>query len=189
MVNIIQDWKPNRSSTFVKADIITNGVCEIVMSGPCGIVLFGASGNLVHKKLIPSLFKFYITHSIPENFFIIGVARTKMDDAAFRRIAEDAIKNEHNLTDEAIIDKFNRRCFYLSGGYDEDKTYKLLKKKISELDKEYQTLGNIIFNLAVPSEFYSIIIEKLGLNGLVKKGQIKEPFQRVMVEKPFGRRS
>ena len=52
---------------------------------PCGIVIFGASGDLTHRKLIPSLFELYQSGLLPKGFFILGFARTEENDRIFRR--------------------------------------------------------------------------------------------------------
>ena len=51
---------------------------------PCGIIIFGASGDLAHRKLLPALYDLYFAKLLPENFFIVGSARTKWNDKIFR---------------------------------------------------------------------------------------------------------
>ena len=92
----------------IKAEIKLQGVCEMAKAGPCGFVIFGASGDLTHKKLLPSLFKLYKAASIPAEFFIIGFARTKMDDGAFREKAKEAILQAGIITGEDEINRILR---------------------------------------------------------------------------------
>lgn len=69
-----------------KNNIRLSGFCEIEKAPPCGFILFGASGDLAGKKLLPSLYKLYKSGKLSEGegFFIIGFARTVMDDEEFR---------------------------------------------------------------------------------------------------------
>ena len=161
-------------------------VCEFETAGPCGIVIFGASGDLTTRKLIPSLFELYVRRRIPDNFFILGVARSAMDDNTFRERVEKAIDLGVKAIKPGQKQGFLGRCYYLSGQYDSDETYAGLKNLMVGLADKYHTLGNVIFNIATPPALYKVIVEKLSVNGLVEKDQNKEPFQRVIVEKPFG---
>jgi glucose-6-phosphate 1-dehydrogenase len=56
-----------------------------------------------------------------------------------------------------------------------------------KLSQEFKTESNIIFNIATPPTLYGTIVKNLSLAGLIIKGQNNNPFQRVIVEKPFGR--
>jgi glucose-6-phosphate 1-dehydrogenase len=170
----------------LKSTIRLNGVCEIAKAGPCGVVVFGASGDLAHKKLFPSLFKLFITGSVPADFFVTGVARTPMDDNAFRVAARKAVMESGMKAAEKELNDFSERLFYITGDYGDDGTYKALKAKTDGLAEKFRTGGNIIFMLAVPPGLYGTISEGIGRNGLADKKNGKY-YRRVMVEKPFGR--
>jgi glucose-6-phosphate 1-dehydrogenase len=172
----------------IKADIKFNfsGVCELAKAGPAAIVIFGASGDLTNRKLLPSIFKLYKAGAIPKDFFLMGVGRTKIDDTTFRTIVKDALKTVEG-SDPGIIDEFSGKCYFFSGEYNDDAVYAGLDKRLSELSLKHSTHGNTIYSMALPPDVYGIVCEKLGKNGLIKRGQESGPFQRVMVEKPFGR--
>ena len=59
---------------------------------PCTIVIFGASGDLARRKLIPALFELAVYESLARRFAIIGFARTKMTDDAFRDAMTEAVR-------------------------------------------------------------------------------------------------
>ena len=40
------------------------------------LLIFGASGDLTTRKLIPALYELYVRNLLPENFVILGAART-----------------------------------------------------------------------------------------------------------------
>lgn len=164
----------------------TGPVCEFETAGPCGIVIFGASGDLTSRKLIPSLFELYVRRRIPDSFFIMGVARSPLTDETFREMVERAVDLGVKNIKPGQKQGFIKRCFYLSGQYDDDNTYGALKERIENLSDKYQTGNNIIFNIATPPNLYKGIVEKLSVNGLIRKGQNSSPFQRIIVEKPFG---
>ena len=162
-------------------------VCEFEVAGPCGIVIFGASGDLTGRKLLPALFELYKRSRIPSSFFITGVARSELTNDSFRRVVADAIGKVSGKSSESKKEEFLERCFYVSGQYDDPETYKDLKELNEELSNKFKTESNIIFNIATPPSLYGIIVENLSIAKLVNKGQNSNPFQRVIVEKPFGR--
>ncbi len=160
--------------------------CEIVAGGPCGYVIFGASGDLSHRKLIPAVFSLFRARKIPDAFFIVGFARSKMDDEAFRGRVKDSIRQAHGDISESELEDFARRCSYVSAGYDQDEGYLQLQATTEALGKKFGTGGNLVFHIATPPTLYATIVTFLGKNGLVQREQNKAPFQRVIVEKPFG---
>src|ERR1044071_9609432 len=78
---------------------------------PCGIILFGASGDLTHRKLLPSLFTLSLENLLPKQFFILGVARTPMTDAQFQAKALESI---FQMGTPAARAEFVRHITYLS---------------------------------------------------------------------------
>ena len=56
----------------------------------CIMVIFGASGDLTKRKLIPALFNLAKEDYLPQDFALVGVARTPMSSEEFRaKITED----------------------------------------------------------------------------------------------------
>lgn len=161
--------------------------CEIVTGGPCGYVIFGASGDLTRRKLLPAVFSLFRAKKIPDNFFLVGYARTAMDDHTVRKLLRESIRHAHGDISQSEIDTFARRCFYVTGGYDQKDGYLRLKSKIEQLEKKFATGGNLVIHIATPPILYATIVSLLGKNKLVQRGQHAPPFQRVIVEKPFGR--
>ena len=76
------------------------GACEIQIPPPCGLVIFGASGDLTGRKIVPSLYHLYANRMLPDNFFIVGVARAELTTERFRGSMHDAVK-------EALGDRFD----------------------------------------------------------------------------------
>ena len=161
--------------------------CKILAGDSCGYVIFGASGDLTHRKLIPAVFSLFRAGKVPETFFVVGFARSKMDDRAFRERVKNSIQHAYQDVSESELKDFVVRCSYVAGNYDQDGAYLRLKARMEELGKKFNTDGNLVFHIATPPSLYAIIVSFLGKNGLVEKEQNAAPFQRVIVEKPFGR--
>ncbi|MDF1593867.1 MAG: glucose-6-phosphate dehydrogenase [Desulfobacterales bacterium] len=161
--------------------------CEIVAGGPCGYVIFGASGDLTHRKLLPAVFSLFRTKRVPEEFFVVGFARSKMDDTAFRLRVKASLRQAHGNIPESEVESFAMRCFYVAGEYDLDDGYKQLQRVAEELVQKYNTGGNFVFHLATPPGLYATIVSGLARDKLVRKYQNNAPYHRVIVEKPFGR--
>ena len=58
---------------------------------PCALVIFGASGDLTHRKLIPALYSLEYRGLLPENFAVVGVARTENSTEAWREKMHEAV--------------------------------------------------------------------------------------------------
>ncbi|MBU1564504.1 MAG: glucose-6-phosphate dehydrogenase, partial [Proteobacteria bacterium] len=176
----------------IKLDSISGTIntepCEVVLGVPCAYVIFGASGDLTQRKLLPAVFSLFREKKVPEKFFVVGFARSPMDDNEFRLKAKDSIRQafKDGYIAESEIESFIMRCFYVAGSYDQDEGYIKLHKKIEALGKRFETDGNLVFHIATPPALYATIISFLGKNGLVKRHQNRKPFHRVIVEKPFG---
>jgi glucose-6-phosphate 1-dehydrogenase len=161
-------------------------VCELeAISEPFCITIFGASGDLTSRKLIPSLFRLYSNNILPDNFFILGTARSKLSNEEFRVKTEEWLNKEKGGNyDTTKWRSFSKRLYYKAILYDDLKTYKDLATYISELEKKNKTVGNRIFHIATPPNLYEDIIENLGNSHLSER---RDGFARVVIEKPFGR--
>ncbi|MEI6721175.1 MAG: glucose-6-phosphate dehydrogenase, partial [Betaproteobacteria bacterium] len=59
---------------------------------PCVIVIFGGTGDLMQKKLLPSLFRLASNESLPPDCQVLGVARDRaLTDKQFRAWARQAL--------------------------------------------------------------------------------------------------
>lgn len=161
--------------------------CDFLSGGQCGYVIFGASGDLSHRKLLPAVFSLSRNKRVPDAFFVVGFARSPMDDAAFRDKVKASLRQAYPGCEEAEIADFAERCRYVAGNYDDDNGYQTLGGVTAELARQYSTGGNLVFHLATPPALYATIVSRLGKNGLVRRHQNSAPFQRVIIEKPFGR--
>src|ERR1700690_4017169 len=76
---------------------------------PCGIIIFGASGDLTHRKLLPSLFTLAQENLLPKQFYILGVARSPMSDSDFQAKALESLGTEGTAS---AREQFIRHCGY-----------------------------------------------------------------------------
>jgi len=152
---------------------------------PCGMVIFGASGDLTSRKLIPSLFNLYHHGLLPEQFLLLGCARSSMTDDAFRNKQRQALSGTPAGSGEKV-EQFLRRCHYLRGDYKNRDLYESLTQRLGQLEKTFGGGDNRLFYLATPAGLYTSIVEGLGRSGLAQEPHAAGPWRRVIVEKPFG---
>ena len=71
--------------------LIKEELCIEKSPDSCGLVILGASGDLTQRKLIPSLYHLYSNKLLPKNFYVVGMARTKMSDDSFRSKVRESL--------------------------------------------------------------------------------------------------
>ena len=89
--------------------------------GPTTLVIFGASGDLTRRKLLPAVYRLSRRGRLPAQFAVIGIARSQMDDEAFRTQFRDSLK-EFAGTDahgDEVAASLASRMYYVSGETDD----------------------------------------------------------------------
>jgi glucose-6-phosphate 1-dehydrogenase len=167
---------------------LRDGLEQERVPDPSVLVIFGASGDLTHRKLIPSLYSLAYEGLLPSGQAIIGVARQQISDEAFRAKMKEGCDEfaRHRPTDPAVWENFARRLFYVPGEFQDEDTYRRLDARMRELDRTLGTGGRRIYYLAVPPRAFTVISEALGSQGMVGDPEMGQPFTRVIIEKPFG---
>jgi glucose-6-phosphate 1-dehydrogenase len=174
---------------------IQTGAVMSSTSSPCAVVIFGASGDLAKLKLIPAIYELAREKLLSDSFALVGYARTEISDEAFREICRDAItknaRTKKEGIDQNVINWLLARTYYRSGDYGEAGAFAKLKSTLDELDARHGCGGSRVFYMSTPPTAFEPIITGLGQGKLVIKGQSaddgKGPFQRLIIEKPFGR--
>src|SRR5262249_38559479 len=88
--------------------------------------------------------------------------------------------------DPLLWQSFEAGLYYHAGNFDDPEAYRALARRLEEIDRERGVPGNRIFYLATPPASFPAILSNLGAaSGLVRRGA-RRPFQRIIVEKPFG---
>lgn len=156
--------------------------CAESVPEPFSIVIFGASGDLTKRKLIPALFRLWKGGLFPDNWYLVGLARSPMDDEGFRKVVSESMGSLPAADQEGFL----KRLHYLAGDSQDLRYYLKVKKRLLELDKEHGTQGNRLFYLATPPDLYEGIIRQLGAAGLSRSIGVSG-CTRIIIEKPFGR--
>lgn len=154
---------------------------------PCVMVIFGASGDLTKRLLVPAIYNLACDDLLPDNFAVLGTATREIDTAEFRRRMsdkEDGIHAYHTRKefDQAEWDKLVERFHFASGSFGDLEHFQRLRDKVSELDRQYQCSGNVMFYFATAPRFFGQICENLYKAGF----QQGDGWKRIIVEKPFG---
>lgn len=163
-------------------------VCAETAAPPTAVVVFGASGDLVSRKLIPSLLQIQQRGLLSDRFCLLGCGRTEYSDEQFRQTVRAAL-NEHapDVSTDATA-AFVEKLHYVSGDYADPSTYEKIGKRLPELRNRHNVDGCNLFYLSVPPVLYETIIEHLGSAGLSQRNDPEcEKCARIVVEKPFGR--
>lgn len=175
--------------------------CDLLATGrpdPCIIVIFGATGDLTRRKLIPALYSLHARNRLPESFAVVGCGRSRLDSEQFR--AGLAGKDpEHGATGATGAtaataapapapegwDEFAAHLYYYPLSYDEQ-GFAGLTTFLLEIDRKHQTLGNRVFDLAVPPSLHQVITTLLGRTAAAAEHGPLKGWARIVIEKPFG---
>jgi glucose-6-phosphate 1-dehydrogenase len=155
----------------------------------CAMVIFGASGDLTERKLIPALFYLFRADLLPENFLVVGCAKTQYSEDEFRDKMRNAVKKYLSTLagDGDLLEKFARKICYFSDDFGSEKAYSELKNALDDLDNKAGTNGNRLFYLATPPSIFPVIVSHLGASGLAQPKDRDKGWTRIVIEKPFGR--
>ena len=153
---------------------------------PCVVVIFGASGDLTRRKLMPALFSLGCEGLLPEQFAIIGVARSELDENTFRQMIIEGIEAHSRLNPHEceLLTDFAEKISYQQAQYDEPAGCLALKERLDKIAQGWDGISNCLFYLATPPQIYAVIVEQLGKAGLAH--QSEKSWRRIIIEKPFG---
>ena len=146
------------------------------------IVIFGASGDLTHRKLIPALYNLYKIGRLSENFSVLGVARSELNDETFREKMREALINNEETTPDTL-DTFCSHLYYQAVNTSDAQDYGKLVPRLDDLHDKYKTCGNTLYYMSTPPSLYGVIPECLAARGLNTE---EYGWKRIIVEKPFG---
>ena len=152
-------------------------VSTVIPVPPFDLVIFGATGDLAHRKILPSLFRRYAAHQIPAGSRVIGAARSKMSRAEFRKMASEALKEfvEAKLLTPQLAEEFVNCLDYVTIDAAGEGGWSQLAKKLDEKPKSIRA-----FYLSVAPQLFAPIAHRLAQAG------IATPESRIVVEKPLG---
>ncbi|MDQ3893304.1 MAG: glucose-6-phosphate dehydrogenase [Actinomycetota bacterium] len=148
---------------------------------PCVLVIFGASGDLTKRKLFPALYSLAFRRLLPENFAVVGVARTPMSSEEFATSMEDGVREFGR--DEFRGDVWKRLVGgvrYVATEFADETGEDHVSAELGDIDAERGTRGNRVYYLAVPPDAIATLVRVLG------RRRTDAGWMRLIVEKPFG---
>jgi len=151
-------------------------IAQFIPVDPCDLVVFGGTGDLALRKLMPGLLHRDRDEQLPGHSRIIAVARSDLDDAAYRKMVADALREHVGPGIEAgVFDRFIHRVHYVRMDVlgDGDGT------ALAELLARHPDCVRVVYLATAPSLF-GPICGRLGELGLIN------PQTRVVLEKPIG---
>jgi glucose-6-phosphate 1-dehydrogenase len=150
------------------------------MPEPTQILIFGASGDLTSRKLIPALLALARKGLPAEGFEVVGVARHRWSDDAFRA---------HLLAslDPAEAQSFGLlapRLHYVPGDVSRPEDLAALDARLAALPSASGPSPRRLFYLSLKPDLFLPAVENLMAASLLRRSE--EGRGRVIVEKPFG---
>ena len=150
----------------------------------CTVVIFGAGGDLTKRLLWPALCNLGKDNLLPQLFTVVGCGRTRHDSKSFQQHLQRSLTQ---FSPDAEARKWGRSTLssvhYIRGDALQATLHKQLAQLLQRLQKQQDTLGNVLFYLATPPSCFASIVQQLGKAGLTKQDN---GWRRVVVEKPFG---
>ncbi len=151
---------------------------------PTTLVIFGGTGDLAKRKLLPAIYNLAHEGALPERFNLVGVSRSDMPHDDYRGMAITAIRAfSRTKPDEAVLEKLLDEIRYIPGTFDDPGVYAKLAATLAELDASAGEPMARTFYISTAPEFFPVIVEKLGEQGLNFNEQADV---RIVIEKPFG---
>ena len=134
------------------------------------LVFFGASGDLAYKKIFPALHAMAKRGNL--NVPVVGMGRSAWSVDQLRQRVRDSVR-EHGTPDATALDQLLGLLRYAHGDYNDPATFVKLREALG-------TAQRPAHYLAIPPNFFGLIVDRLGESGAAKNA-------RMIVEKPFGR--
>lgn len=149
---------------------------------PLGVVVVGASGDLALRKIYPALFALYCQGLLPEVFRVVGYARSKLTNEAFRErvMAHLTCRYTPGERCDEYMKAFLERCVYVPGQYNDPDDYAYIESQLAPLGE-----ANRLFYMSIPPFLFLDVARTLHSAGLVQETP-GGPWVRVVLEKPFG---
>src|SRR5437868_523089 len=116
---------------------------------PFSFVLFGASGHLAKLKIYPALYVLALKKRLPKDYCVVGYSRSPMTDSEFQALVDASVHAQMPEVNKAVLAEFVSHFHYVSGQYDKVDDFKILAKRLDELEKNMQTSVRLAY-LSIP---------------------------------------
>jgi glucose-6-phosphate 1-dehydrogenase len=175
------------SNPSVNVNMNTNTNTDAIMKSKrpdsCCFVLFGVTGDLARRLVIPALYNLAEADLLPENFCVIGVARSEVPTQTLHNDLMAAL-NEFATrpVNQSIANKLFECITSMRADPSEPGSFERLKTQLNGVCE--RDMRNHLYYLAVPPAAFQPISEALTSVGLLHES--KGGWRRLVVEKPFG---
>ncbi|MEO8763777.1 MAG: glucose-6-phosphate dehydrogenase [Ginsengibacter sp.] len=147
------------------------------------IFIFGGSGDLNYRKLNPALYNLYLDKAMPENFSIVGIARSAYGDGEYLAHLKEGIDNFSRRKDSnEDWEKFSKHISYVPMDVSCAEDYLKIAKIAKDTEAAFGMHPNILFYMAVAPQLVPEIVKNLGKLDICHDTKCT----RIVVEKPFG---
>ncbi|MGV8084372.1 MAG: glucose-6-phosphate dehydrogenase [Coriobacteriia bacterium] len=153
---------------------------------PSVLVVFGPTGDLMARKVVPSLFHLHTHGLLPERLCVIGFGRRPWGDEQLQGHVRGILGEHLPNAPAEQVERFLSLFRYARGHFDEREAYSALAKRVQGVEDEWQVCPNKLFYLAVPPDNYKTIFRHLAESGLTSACSDETGWSRILVEKPFG---
>ncbi|MGJ8609971.1 MAG: glucose-6-phosphate dehydrogenase [Octadecabacter sp.] len=151
-------------------------VSRVIPVDEFDLVIFGGTGDLARRKILPGLFRRFLSGQMPEGSRIIGAARGDMTTDDYRQMIRDAIAEfgGDEAKDQGGIERFAAQLHYVTVD--------------AKGDTGWTELHDLIRFDLVNAFYFSVAPSLFGdLAQRLHSYKIADRDSRVVVEKPFGR--
>jgi glucose-6-phosphate 1-dehydrogenase len=153
---------------------------------PSILVVFGPTGDLMARKVVPSLFHLWGKGELPEKLRVVGFGRRPWGDADLRQHVRGILADRAAQADPADVEDFLELFEYHGGEFHDADAYAETHKHLARIQDEWGVCANKLFYLAVPPDYYELIFRHLASSGLTVECSDETGWTRILVEKPFG---
>lgn len=168
---------------------------------PFVFIIFGATGDLIHRKIMPALYNLAKNGELDTPIYFIGVSRREITSDQFAELMAGAVHDAvGNKFDGTVWGKLFSGFEYVQGDFDDPDVYGNLVKILEQFDTSMKACVPRFFYLATPPGHYETILHHLRdsklsegclpasarAQALQAGGQGFAQFTRLLIEKPFG---
>ena len=140
------------------------------------LVIFGGTGDLARRKILPGLFRRFLSGQMPAGSRIIGAARSDLDAQGYRKMIADAVaefggeESQNNKGLQAFLKQIDYVAIDAKGEGGWYELAHLVRQDVVQA-----------FYFSVAPSLFGDLAERLHTN------KIANSKSRIVVEKPFGR--
>ncbi|MDP5084662.1 MAG: glucose-6-phosphate dehydrogenase [Yoonia sp.] len=151
-------------------------VSRVIPVDEFDLVIFGGTGDLARRKILPGLFRRFLSGQMPAGSRIIGAARSELDADGYRAMISEAVaefggpesRNTNGL--EAFLQQLDYVAIDAKGEGGWPQLAALVRQDVVQA-----------FYFSVAPSLFGDLAERLHTN------KIANSSSRIVVEKPFGR--